>query len=157
MSFSLTPPPFSGLSSADLAGFIAAQDELRSSAGTPAQFGVPTVPQWPAGTKINPDTGEPYDATVVATNPPYDMVEVTVLIIEKQGSPLRPQADQSWSPSGLREGMDIILDVATADYEATVAEASMFTVLGQDYSIEEAKPFGIGGQVYRYLVYGAEK
>lgn len=149
--FNLTIP------AAEIAAFRSTQDQLRQQAGTVAMFGVPTTPQWPAGTKINPDTGAPYDATVVPENAAYEQTPVTVLVIEKQGSPLRPQADPSFTPSGLREGMDIILDVAVADYEATVANASMFTVLGADYNIVEAKPFSLGGQTYRYLVYGQER
>lgn len=156
MSFSVLPPAFPTMG-ADIAQFVAAQNELRTTAGSTASFGVPTAPQWPDGTAINPDTNEPYDATVVPVNAPYDLIDVTVLVIEKQGSPLRPQADQGWSASGLREGMDIILDVSQADYDTTVANASMFTIMEQDYSIEEAKPFSLGDQVYRYLVYGAEK
>lgn len=148
---------FQGIQASEIAGFIGAQNQLRQDAGVIATFGVPTDPAWPDGTAINPDTNLPYDATVVQTNAEYLTTDVTVLVVEKQASPLRPQADPSFSESGLRDGMDIILDVSVADFEATVQHASMFTVLGEDFTIEESKPFGIAAQIYRYLVYGAQK
>lgn len=143
----------------DVEAFIAAQDQLRAELGSEAQFGVPTTPQWPPGTAINPDTDMPYDATLVPVNDEYQTVAVTVLVIEKKGSPLRAQPDPTnvQSASGLREGMDIILDVAAADYVATVAGATMFAVMGQNFSIVERKPFTIAGRTYRWLVYGGER
>jgi hypothetical protein len=141
----------------DVADFVAAQDSLRAQLGAEVTFGVPTDPQWPEGTAINADTGVPFDATVVQSNAEFDYTTITCLVIEKQGSPLRPQADTYFNQSGFRSGMDIILDVATADYEATVANATTFTVDGDDFSVEEAKPFSIGTTIYRYIVYGAAK
>ena len=43
----------------NIAGFIAADKTMRSTFGDTITFSVPQVPQWPAGTRINPDTGEP--------------------------------------------------------------------------------------------------
>lgn len=146
-----------GITSAEIADFIAAQNEMRATAGVTASFGVPTTPEWPEGTAINPDTGEPFDATLVQANDEFEWTDITVLVIEKQGSTTRAQADPSYSESGMREGMDIILDVAAADYEATVANATMFKVLGIDYLLEEARPYAMGDTTYRYLVFGGAK
>lgn len=141
----------------DIAGFVSAQDEMRSSLGVAVNFGVPQTPQWPTGVAINPDTGFPYDATAVQSNAEYLFTEVTCLIIEKRGVPLRPQGSQFNGPSGVRDGIDVVLDVGTADYETTVADATYFTVAGLNYMVEEGKPFTIGGTVYRWLVYGATR
>lgn len=141
----------------DIAAFVAAQDELRQSAGTLVSFGVPQDPTWPAGTPINPDTGLPFDATVTQANAEFQWVDVPVLVIEKEASPMRPQADAYFNESGFREGMDLILDVGAADYDATVSQATTFKYAGRDFQIAESKPFTLGGTTYRWLTYGAAK
>lgn len=147
---------FTAPSRADIDEFVGAMDTLRSGAGTTCLFTVPPdAIEWPRGTKINPDTGMPYDATVVPVNEPTT-VAITVLIIAKQGSPLRPGAEQFWAEVGLMQGMDIILDVSNEDY-AKVQAASQFTINGLQYEIVERKPFGIANTIYRFLVYGQEK
>lgn len=140
----------------DLSGYFAATRRLRQDFGSEVTFHVPQPPQWPAGTRINPDTGRPYSAMVQPTNAEFADVTRTALIILKQGSPLRPQADTHWDQVGLMSGMDIIMDVDSIDYPAVEA-ATEFTVNALRYSVEEWKPFSLAGQLYRYLLYGMEK
>lgn len=140
----------------DVQDFIEAQDELRSSLGVAVEFGVPTVPQWPAGTKVNPDTGEPYDATVVQANEEFEWTPVVALVIEREGTPGRARPDAVYSEAGLRQDMDIVLDCATADYDI-ISQASTFRALGKDYQAEGVRPYEIAGTTYRYLVFGAER
>ena len=139
----------------DIAVALAEVSSFRQVFGSPVTFKIPTTPTWPGGTAINPDTNTPYDALTVRTNAEFTTVVVTCLIIEKQGSPLRPQSDVRFEAGGLFESMDVILDVDAADY-ATIAAASAFTVNGVDYTLEETKPFSLGGTLYRYLIYGAQ-
>lgn len=137
-------------------GFLGAQASLRDQLGAPVSFKVPVAPAWPGGTKINPDTGEPYDATIKRTNAPFTEVVKTALIILKQGSPLRPQSDTQTVALGEMSGMDIIIDLDAGDY-AAVKDASEMIVAGLEYRIREFKPFSLGGSIYRYLVYGMER
>lgn len=138
------------------AGFFEAHKRHRAAFGSPCVFHVPVVPSWPAGTKINPDTGRPYSATAVRSNAEFTDVTKTVLVILKQGSPLRPQADTHWEEAGLLSGMDIILDIDADDYPV-VAEAVEFTINTLNYRVEETKPFELSGTRYRWLIYGMEK
>lgn len=92
---------------------------------------------------------------VKRTNPEYNDTTKRVLLILKQGSPLRPQADTQWSEIGLMSGMDIILDLDSVDYP-DVAAASKFTVQGLTYELKEFKPFSVANENYRYLIYGQE-
>lgn len=140
----------------DIAGFRAAAKQLRAQFGSPCLFSIPVAATWPGGTKINADTGRPYDATVVRTNAAFTTTTKTVLIIMKQGSPLRPQPDATFAEPGLMSGMDIILDLDNDDY-AAVQNASEFTIDTLDYKVEEFKPFGLAGQLYRWLVYGMQR
>lgn len=103
-------------------------------------------------TKINPDTELPYDSTVERTNAAYVDITKTCIIIKKQASPLRPQADTQLTAEGEGSGVDTIIDIGGADYE-DVEDATTVTMEGFDYRIRESKPFSIGGKIYRFLVY----
>jgi hypothetical protein len=140
----------------DVTGFIAAQANLRSSLGSPVIFKVPVAQTWPEGTKINPDTGEPYDATIKPTSAAFTEVTKVGLVILKQASPLRPQADTQESAVGEMSGMDIIIDLAESDF-ADVENASEMIVNNLTYRVREAKPVGFAGQRYRRLIYGQER
>lgn len=137
-------------------GFVAAQDRLRSLLGKQVVFRLPVAATWPEGTKLNPDTGEPYDATIEPTGPAFTEVTKTCLVIIKEASPLRPQTDTETAASGEMSGMDIILDVAVADYPE-VEDATEMTVNGLDYRIREAKPFSLAEEKYRWLIYGMQR
>lgn len=140
---------------ADVTGFVAAQANLRSMLGEPITFKVPVVKTWPGGTKINPDTKLPYDSTIKQTSAEFTNVIKTCLVILKQGSPLRPQADTQVVAAGELSGMDIILDLAAVDMTA-VEDAAEMTSQGLDYRVEEFKPFSLAGVLYRWLVYGKQ-
>lgn len=137
-------------------GFIAAQANLRSQLGSPVIFKVPIEPGWPEGTKINPDTGEPYDGTIQRIDDRFTEVTKTCLIILKQASPLRPQSDSEQAASGEMSGMDIIIDLAELDYQQVEAASEMI-VNELTYRVRETKPIGIAGQRYRRLIYGMER
>ncbi len=136
--------------------FVEADKNLREKLGTNITFKVPVAPVWPEHIKINPDTGEPYDPTIERTNDPFTEVVKKCLVILKQGSPLRPQADTMQAASGEMSGMDIILDLGSYDY-ADVVDASEMTVNGFAYRMREFKAFSLGETIYRYLVYGQER
>lgn len=138
----------------DIAGFVAASQELRQLTGDTITFVVPQPDQWPVGTRINPDTGKPYDAMVQPVNAPLE-VTIRASVILKEASPLRPQADTQIAAVGEMSGMDIILDLDANDYP-TVQAASDFIYSSRTYHIEEWKPFAINDVTYRYLCYGKE-
>lgn len=140
----------------DIDGFIAAGKRARQTFGDTVTFSVPQPPQWAPGTRINPDTGDPYSAMAVRQNAEHADVAIVVGVVLKQASPLRPQADTHFAPSGVMEGMDIILDV-DADDRDSVKDASEFTYAGLHYRLVEWKPFAMGDRLYRWLVYGQER
>jgi hypothetical protein len=150
MTASMTP------AAPNIAGFIEAAVRLRREAGTDVAFKVPVTDIWPEGTKVNPDTGQPFDPTIKPTSDPFTVITKRALIIAKQGSPLRPQSDTYWEQAGMLTGMDIILDVGAEDF-AEIEDASEMTVNTLNYKIEEAKPFAVDGTIYRWLVYGRER
>lgn len=140
----------------DINGFIAASQFLRTQFGNNITFSIPQPPTWPGGTRINPDTGEPYSAMAVRTNAEFTTASITALVILKEASPLRPQSDTKVSEVGLMSGMDIILDLDASDYP-TVQNAVEFVYSGRHYRIEEWKPFEVANITYRWLCYAEEK
>lgn len=132
-----------------------AEARHRVQLGSPIIFKLPVAPTWPGGTKINPITNLPYDPTIVRTSVAFTEVTKTCLIILKQGSPLRPQADTKVTARGEESEMDMIIDMAESDYQE-VKLATEMVVNGLNYQIKERKPFAIGGIIYRSLVYGQE-
>jgi hypothetical protein len=144
------------MSTPNVDGFIAAQANMRGLLGAEVTFKVPVAQVWPEGAKINPTTLQPYDPTILPTSDPFTEIVERCLVIIKQASPLRPQADTQAAASGEMSGMDIILDVAQADYEE-VEDASEMTVNGLEYRVREVKPISVGGILYRYLIYGQER
>ena len=48
----------------DHAGFRDAQRRLRAAFGEPVRFLAPAVDEYPPGTRLDPDTGTPYDPTI---------------------------------------------------------------------------------------------
>lgn len=143
------------MTTANVQGFVDAQANLRTTLGAAVTFKVPVTKTWPEGTKLNPDTGLPYDATIKQTSAEFTDVIKTCLIIAKQGSPLRPQSDTRTTAAGDLSGMDIILDLADDD-QADVEESVEMVVNGLTYRVEEMKPFSLAGDRYRWLVYGME-
>lgn len=140
----------------DGAGFREAQDGLREQLGITVTFQIPEIATWPEGTKVNPDTGLPYDATIQPeSGGGFTDVDKTVLPIFKQASPLRPQSDTSTQPVGEMSGMDLDVDVSTKDHE-DVREATQMIVNGSTFRIDEWKAFslGAGAGVYRWIAYG---
>ena len=144
------------MSKPNVEGFIAAQANMRSELGAEVTFKVPVAQVWPEHAKINPTTQQPYDPTILPTSDPFTEIVKRCLVIIKQASPLRPQADTQAAPTGEMSGMDIILDVAQADYEE-VEEASEMIINGLEYRVREVKPVSLGGVLYRYLIYGQER
>lgn len=144
------------MSAPDVTGFVNAQAGLRSQLGLEVVFKVPIAEVWPGGTKINPDTGEPYDPTIKPTSDPFTELTKRCLVILKQASPLRPQSDSENEASGEMSGMDIIVDIAETDY-AEVEDATEMIVNELNYRIRETKPFALADTRYRRLIYGQER
>jgi hypothetical protein len=140
----------------DTADFFLAAKRLRQSFGDTIVFSVPQNPVWPSGTRLNPDTGQPYSAMAVRSNAEFTTVSIIAGVILKEASPLRPQADTVFAASGLMSGMDIILDIDSADYP-TVRDATEFVYAGKTYDAVEWKPFEMANVTYRWLCYGKER
>jgi hypothetical protein len=135
----------------DIDGFRDAQVRLNQAMGTDAIFRTPTAKQWPEGTQIDPDTGEPYDPTIdpIEGSGAFNDQVVRVTVSEPQvqdGS-----SDVEVNPSGVRRDENPVFIVMEAD-EPKITAATHVVYLGQTYRITDIQPDGLT-TVMRFLVW----
>jgi hypothetical protein len=139
---------------ADLAGFRDAQRRLRNEFAEEVTFLLPEQFEYPAGTPIDPETGEPYDPTVVPTVASAASAVVRCNVAFNT----RNRSDEQQIQSGAlgvfeQTHVMLIADIAAA---SAIAPAVEFDVRDARYKIEAQKPDGIG-ELQRYLVWGRQK
>lgn len=134
----------------DIVGFRAAQRRLRELLGRDAVFHTPLPVTWGPDVALDPQTGRPYDPTVVPDSG-GGMADVT----KRVGLVMRPitQRDDQVaeeSPIGPRRDTLIALAVEVDDYP-DIQDAATVTVGGVGYTITEMlRDPGIDE---RYIVY----
>jgi hypothetical protein len=136
---------------ADLAGFADAQRRLRNEFAEEVTFFYPEQSEWPAGTPLDPETGEPYDPTVVPITASAASAAVRCNVgfystVAQRGE----QADNS--PAGTLDKTHVLL-IADITAASAIAPAVEFDVRDTLFRIEAQKPDGIGA-LQRYLVWG---
>lgn len=139
----------------DIAGFFDAQARLRQQTGVDATFIIPTDPVWPPGTALNPETGKPFDPTVVATSagvPVEVVVRCSILtrLVGAIGNPTEDRAGGSFSggsialgvPEERRDEIDGATDVTVADVR---------------YRVKDIKPDPAFNDVRRFIVFAENR
>lgn len=140
----MTPTP-------DIAGFADAQNRLRLGLGQDIGFRIPQAPAWPAGTAVDPESGEPYDPTTVDASGPPDVVTKKVNVIFRA---LIAGSDDVV----VRERLGVMTTegcalIAAAADKADIVEATEFTVNGRRYRITDTVDDGLTA-VQRYIIFG---
>lgn len=139
----------------DLAGWREAQDRLREALGEDVTFSIPLPKTYDESVALDPETGEPYDPTVVPTSGggfTSVIVRATVVFHPiKRGD--EDQVEQS--AVGMMDIKNVALLVGEADYPG-IQDAAEFVLHGRDYRITDMMPDGLVG-IDRYVVYGAAK
>jgi hypothetical protein len=136
----------------DIAGFADAQDRLREAFGQDITFLVPQAKTWPAGTALDPETGEPYDPTTVPTSgaDPTEVVKKVnviykALIAGDEDNVVRERL-------GVMQTESCALIASLAD-EPDIEDASEFVVNERRYRITDAVTDGLTGP-QRYIIFG---
>jgi hypothetical protein len=140
----------------DLAGFRDAMNRLRQNFGQDVRFRIPAPKVWPAGTQLDPESGEPFDPAIdPLSGGGFTDVVKHVGVVTKPIVPGREGGDTRFEAGGAFSGMDAILDMAAAD-KADVEDATEVILYGERFDIIEMKPGGLGGGadvIDRYVVY----
>lgn len=134
----------------DIAGFKAAQDRLREVLGRAVLFHLPVPPQYAPDVQLDPETGEPYDPTVVpisggGTTDVAITAGVVTTVIEASD-----EADIKLGPAGVRSGESVALIIAPAD-KASVEDATAFSLDGIRYAITDLR---FDGSSDRWVCFG---
>lgn len=137
----------------DLAGFREAQLTLIAKVGADVPFFSPTTPTWPAGTKIDPETHEPFDPTIAPLASGFASASVRCgVAIRPVGANLLDTTVQT--ALGLLEEGQGVLIVPTTEYEANDLDgATEVEVHGDRWEVSQRTPDGIANVEHRRLVY----
>lgn len=136
----------------DIAGFVDAQERLRESLGNDVTFKIPQEKVWPDGVQLDPETGEPYDPTVVpVSGADFDEVERKVTVVFR---PIHPNVEDPVDdqPAGVMHRESAALIASPAVY-ADIEDAAFFVLNGMEYRVTSIDPDGIVG-IDRYIVFG---
>lgn len=135
----------------DTDGFVAAQRRLLTDLGGPVVFRVPQPATYAPEVALNPETGQPYDPTVVPTSG-GDFAEV---VVTGTATPVRALAldDAQTEPVGILPAGDMAVLIDSAD-EPSIDGATEFVVREQRYRITSMVGKGMRGVTYQYAVFG---
>lgn len=140
----------------DLAGYREAQLTLVAKLGADVPFFTPTATTYPAGTKMDPETGQPFDPTILPTASGFASAAVRCgVAIRPVGLSRRGISDDTrLAALGLITEGEGILIVPTADFEANDLDAATeCEVHGDRWEITQRTPDGIANVEHRRLVY----
>lgn len=140
----------------DLTGYREAQLTLIAKLGGDVPFFSPTVTTWPPGTVLDPESGVPYDPTILPTASGFASASVRCgVAIRPVGLSRRGIADDAViNALGLIEEGEGILIVPVADYDANNLDAATQVEVHDDrWEITQRTPDGIGNVEHRKLVY----
>lgn len=139
----------------DLAGFADAQERLRGGFGELVTFRSAPSETYPPGTPLDPETGKPYDVTIVPTASGASewivRCDVAFRAINRAGI----GGDSNPTPVGLFEESHVLL-IANSAAASAAASAVEFSVRGDTFKITSRKFDGVGA-VQRHLTYGRKE
>lgn len=135
----------------DLAGFGDAQHRLRTHFGEPIVFIWPADVTWSPGTKLDDETGKPYDPTVqpTATDP-----DNRLAVADVATRPFNTE-DVEFAAPGMVEREHVMLAM-DLPYASAASGADAFMVRGAEYKLSSSRQDGIG-ELQRFLVFGRRK
>lgn len=133
----------------DLAGFRDAQERLRDHFGSIVTMLGDVQVSFPPGTRLDPQTGRPYDPTVqpVASAQVTAVVKANVTYKPMAGDPSKPAA------IGWIDTAEVMLSLASAAASAA-SEANAFLIRGERFQVVANHFDGIADVPDRYLIFG---
>lgn len=146
--------PAPGGVSPDMLGFRDAQRKLRDQFGEDVTFFMAEQLTYPAGTAVDPETGEPYDPTIEPETTVQDSftVHCSVAFISQAN---RDTLEFKTSALGDEERTHVLVIADYGDRDL-VNGAVEFTWRGDPFKVEAQKPDGIGSP-QRILTWGRRK
>lgn len=128
---------------ADLAGFRDAQVLLRAKLGRDVPFFTPSATTYPPGTALDPESGQPYDPTILPTASGFASAAVRATVVMPGATPIRD--DVVMNALGEIEVGEAALVVGAEEYDTNNLEAATKVELyGEEYEITQQNLDSIG-------------
>lgn len=140
----------------DIAGYEAAQANLRAKMGRDVPFFTPTETVWP---DVEPKDaqGRPLDPSVAPLASGFASGSVRCNVAVRSTHGLQYEAPALDGPIG-KVGYRSVMLIMDADQFPAVKDATECEVFGRRYKIEADRPDQVGGQdIQRWLVFAEEK
>lgn len=128
----------------DLDGFRDASVRLRAAMGRPLWYLTPTPTTWPEGTALDPESGQPYDPTIVPLASGFSSASAQTLVV-LPGATDRV-AKEVEAAIGRIEVGDAALVLAAKDWDALDLEDATGVVIYDDtWELADARFDSVGG------------
>lgn len=143
----ITTPPLADteIGGPSLAGFRDAQDRLRALTGELVTFLGPVQVTFPPGTRLDPQSGRPYDPTITPSSSARASAAVKAGVVSSLG-------DGQAQPLGWTPEADVMLHMPSA--AASAASAAEFMLRGKLWKVTGRHFEGIGDLTNRIHVFG---
>lgn len=132
--------------SADLEGFAEAQQLLRDQFGEDIDFYFPEEDAWPAGTQLDPESGQPFDPTVL----PVASAIASTRVSGNLSTRITPERSTALGFSEVAHSLAILPSAAAS----AVDGAEKFRAREELYKLVGMRLDGIGG-IQRLVVAGS--
>lgn len=128
----------------DLDGFRDASVRLRGAMGRALWYLTPTPTTWPEGTALDPESGQPFDPTVVPLASGFSSASAQTLVV-LPGASDRVAKEVEAAIGRIEEG-EAALVIAAVDWENHSLEGATGVVLyGDDWELADARFDSVGG------------
>lgn len=136
----------------DVDGWRDAHERLIQALGVSVEFRTPTPSVYASNVAVDPETGVPYDPTVVPVS--GGAMTTALVMVGPVFRPLKPTPQDMifQTTGGIRRNEDVALLVREVDY-VTIQDATEFTLFNIDYKLTDIIEDGLVGRD-RYIAYG---
>lgn len=128
----------------DLDGFREASVRLRGQMGTDLTYLTPTETTWPPGTVIDPESGDPFDPTVVPLASGFSSASVNTLVV-LPGATDKAAREIEAAIGRIEEG-GAALVIGREDWdENTLEDATLVVIYEDTWELADARFDSVGG------------
>lgn len=137
----------------DFAGFEDAQVRLRAGFGRTVEFFAPTPTTYPAGTRLDPETGRPFDPAIRPLSSGFTQATASGNIVNRPIGPGKRGlgGGREATALGLLTDADKVVILGSGDTGAA-SGATLATIDGEEFKVEDVARDTLG-QVERTLVF----
>jgi len=141
---SAPPPQSPGSAGPDLDGFRGASVRLRADMGRDLLYLTPTETTWPSGAVIDPQSGVPYDPTLVPLASGFSSASVNTLVV-LPGATDKAAKEIEAAIGRIEEG-GAALVIGREDWDENALEAATLVVIYDDeWELADARFDSVGG------------